>query len=205
VGRAVNLVKRIDEWTKSCESKEPILRGWYPGPDEGDHNGVSLMKGRVMAGRKGKNCHRLERLIHLELADLVVNTPYLSVNFVHEDNSQGSKKASKKKAATPKKVNKTKKGKKGKKDNDDYEESTEEEGEEEEEDSEEESIEVETPRTPQSKAKMPARKPCKDCGAVHKEIFTFTRPKDGPLKGHEWEKLVQPVIWRWGRFVDTHT
>lgn len=61
VGRAVNLVKRIDEWTKTCESKEPILRGWFPGPDDTDHNSVSLMKGRVKAGSKGKHCHRMER------------------------------------------------------------------------------------------------------------------------------------------------
>ena len=61
VGRAVNLVKRIDEWTKSCESKEPILRGWYPGPDGADGAAVSMMKGKVQAGQKGRNCHRLER------------------------------------------------------------------------------------------------------------------------------------------------
>lgn len=61
VGRAVNLVKRIDEWTKSCESKEPILRGWYPGPDASDPTQVSLMKGKVVGGEKGRNCHRLER------------------------------------------------------------------------------------------------------------------------------------------------
>ncbi|KAG8893325.1 hypothetical protein FRC01_013668, partial [Tulasnella sp. 417] len=60
VGRAVNLVKRIDEWTKSCESKEPILRGWYPGPDTEEAGRVSMMKGVVTAGRKGANCHRLE-------------------------------------------------------------------------------------------------------------------------------------------------
>lgn len=60
VGRAVNLVKRIDEWTKSCESKEPVLRGWWPGPDD-SHHATSMVKGLVMAGAKGKNCHRLER------------------------------------------------------------------------------------------------------------------------------------------------
>lgn len=81
VGRAVNLVKRIDEWTKSCESKEPILRGWYPGPDTEEAGRVSMMKGVVTNGRKGANCHRLERLIHLELADLVINKPYLIDGF----------------------------------------------------------------------------------------------------------------------------
>lgn len=58
VGRAVNLVKRIDEWSKQCGSKEVILRGWWPGTVEED---TSLIKGRVKAGEKGKYCHRLER------------------------------------------------------------------------------------------------------------------------------------------------
>lgn len=58
VGRAVNLVKRIDEWSKQCGSKEVILRGWWPGSVEED---TSLIKGRVKAGEKGKYCHRLER------------------------------------------------------------------------------------------------------------------------------------------------
>jgi hypothetical protein len=85
VGRTVNLVKRIDQWGKQCGSKEQILRGWWPGTvenDDGDSaaNG-SLMKGRVKAGDKGPLCHRLERLVHLELADLAVNAPYLDPNF----------------------------------------------------------------------------------------------------------------------------
>jgi Meiotically up-regulated gene 113 len=85
VGRAVNLVKRIDQWGKQCGSKEQVLRGWWPGAvedDDGDAaaNG-SLMKGRVKAGEKGPLCHRLERLVHLELADLAVNAPYLDPDF----------------------------------------------------------------------------------------------------------------------------
>jgi len=78
VGRAVNLVKRIDEWSKQCGSKEVILRGWWPGTVEED---TSLIKGRVKAGEKGKYCHRLERLVHLELADLSLNGQYLTPAF----------------------------------------------------------------------------------------------------------------------------
>lgn len=79
VGRAVKLTKRIDEWSKQCGSKEQVLRGFWPGgvePDDG-----SLMKGRVRAGEKGLWCHRVERLVHLELADLSVNAPYLDPDF----------------------------------------------------------------------------------------------------------------------------
>lgn len=83
VGRAVNLVKRIDQWGKQCGSKEQVLRGWWPGTVEDDDGGGanSLMKGRVKAGDKGPLCHRLERLVHLELADLAVNSPYLDPDF----------------------------------------------------------------------------------------------------------------------------
>ncbi|KIK06569.1 hypothetical protein K443DRAFT_674227 [Laccaria amethystina LaAM-08-1] len=61
VGRAVNLVKRIDQWGKQCGSKEQILRGFYPGVVEPDEDGGegSLMKGRVKAGEKAAWCHRL--------------------------------------------------------------------------------------------------------------------------------------------------
>ncbi|KAF8969953.1 hypothetical protein BDZ97DRAFT_1793608 [Flammula alnicola] len=87
VGRAVNLVKRIDQWGKQCGSKEQVLRGFYPGtvePDE-DGNEGSLMKGRVKAGEKGPWCHRLERLIHLELADLACSTIYLDPSWPNID------------------------------------------------------------------------------------------------------------------------
>lgn len=84
MGRAVNLTKRIDQWAKQCKSKEQVLRGWYPGvvvPDDGSgpiaDGAVTLMKGRVQAGEKGECCHRLERLIHLELADLISSGVYL--------------------------------------------------------------------------------------------------------------------------------
>lgn len=65
VGRAVSLVKRLDEWSKQCGSKEVVLRGWWPGKivDNEDDSGVgtSLLRGRIQAGDKGKWCHRLER------------------------------------------------------------------------------------------------------------------------------------------------
>jgi hypothetical protein len=59
VGRAVNLVKRIDQWSKQCSSKEQVIRGWYPGTVEADEDEKSLMKGRIKAGVKVPWCHRL--------------------------------------------------------------------------------------------------------------------------------------------------
>ena len=79
VGRAVNLVKRIDQWGKQCSSHEQVLRGWWPGTVEEDEH--TLMKGRVKQGDQGKFCHRLEKLVHLELADLSINEAYLISGF----------------------------------------------------------------------------------------------------------------------------
>ncbi|KAF7967780.1 hypothetical protein HWV62_33007 [Athelia sp. TMB] len=88
VGRTVNLVKRLDQWEKQCSSKEQILRGWWPGILTDDH-GIqdlavhgSMMKGCTQAGEQGPLIHRLERLVHLELADLAVNAPYLKSDFL---------------------------------------------------------------------------------------------------------------------------
>jgi hypothetical protein len=50
--------------------------------DEDLSTDASLMKGRVKAGEQGKWCHRLERLVHLELSDLVVSEVYLESGFV---------------------------------------------------------------------------------------------------------------------------
>ncbi|OCH89104.1 hypothetical protein OBBRIDRAFT_713073, partial [Obba rivulosa] len=139
VGRAVKLNKRLDEWSKQCGSKEQVLRGWWPGTVEMDQN--SHMKGRVDPGHPGLWCHRVERLVHLELADLAVNAQYLDPEYPNQKAKPGD-----------------------------------------------------------GKAKL-KRKPCTDCGAIHKEIFSFPRPENSPYKDVEWEKIVQPVIDKWGGFV----
>jgi hypothetical protein len=79
VGRAVNLVKRLDQWDKQCGSKIQIPRGWWPGTVE-DHDGTggSLLKGNIKAGDPGPFCHRVERLVHIELTDLSLHAPYLN-------------------------------------------------------------------------------------------------------------------------------
>ncbi|KJA27559.1 hypothetical protein HYPSUDRAFT_35477 [Hypholoma sublateritium FD-334 SS-4] len=149
VGRAVNLVKRMDQWSKQCGSKEQVLRGFYPNtvePDE-DGNEGSLRKGRVKGGEKGPWCHRLERLIHLELADLACNRVYLAPEWPH----------------------------------------------------------IDTPPAPADGVNSNAvAAACPDCGSKHKEIFEFKRWQKGKYEGKEWEELVQPVIQRWGKFVELY-
>lgn len=41
-------------------------------------------------------------------------------------------------------------------------------------------------------------------GKLHQEIFMFQRAKSGKYKDHIWEQVVQPVIKRWGEFVEEH-
>ncbi|TFK42697.1 hypothetical protein BDQ12DRAFT_719544 [Crucibulum laeve] len=80
VGRTTNIVRRLDQWGKQCGSKEPIPRGFYPGTVEYEGTG-SLVKGMVKPGDKTPWIHRLERLIHLELADLAATSVYLELKW----------------------------------------------------------------------------------------------------------------------------
>jgi hypothetical protein len=36
----------------------------------------------------------------------------------------------------------------------------------------------------------------------HQEIFSFERVMEGRYKGKEWEKIVKPVVEKWGGFVE---
>lgn len=79
VGRAVNLQKRLDQWNKQCASKDHIPRGWWPDTLDSDPeiaNG-GLLRDHIITGEPGPLCHRVERLVHLELADLSLYAPYL--------------------------------------------------------------------------------------------------------------------------------
>ncbi|KAH8991068.1 hypothetical protein EDB86DRAFT_2936514 [Lactarius hatsudake] len=92
VGRATNLNRRMDQWGKQCGSKEQILRGFWPGGM--GKEGVP-MKGLVQAGPKGPWCHRLERLVHIELADLATSAPYLEAGYPNVEASKEADKGSK--------------------------------------------------------------------------------------------------------------
>jgi len=41
-------------------------------------------------------------------------------------------------------------------------------------------------------------------GTTHKEIFTFRKVKKGKFKGKEWESIVQPIIQKWGEYVNKY-
>src|ERR1700685_2116785 len=88
VGCTVDLPKRMNQWQKQCPLKEHILRGHWPGgledgPQDGaeDEHVASANADPPIISPKGPLCHRVERLAHLELADLVVNKQYLDPDF----------------------------------------------------------------------------------------------------------------------------
>ncbi|KAK0474767.1 hypothetical protein IW261DRAFT_1496971 [Armillaria novae-zelandiae] len=178
VGRAVNVVKRLNEWGKQCGSKEQVLRGFYPGSvgDGGDE--TSLMKGRVILPEGGNEdvwCHRLERLIHLELADLAVNAAYLQPGW--KPFSKGKGKGPAKPKAGPRAS------------------------------TESISTSVASPKKRGGRmgnGNGGQGQPCKDCGTIHKEIFEFQRILSGQYKGREWDCVVKKVIEDWGVFVRTY-
>ncbi|KAI0831728.1 hypothetical protein BC628DRAFT_1407358 [Trametes gibbosa] len=84
VGRAVKLTKRLAEWDKQCQSKQTHLRGFWPMSKDAADNG--MMRSRVQVGDPGAYCHRVERLVHLELADLALNAYYLDPNYPNVPN-----------------------------------------------------------------------------------------------------------------------
>ena len=57
---------------------------------------------------------------------------------------------------------------------------------------------------PEGAKNIAKRERCKDCGSTHKEIFEFERWPKGPHKNKEWERIVKPVIERWGIFVELY-
>jgi hypothetical protein len=79
IGRATNHVRRLDQWGKQCGSKEQVRLGVYPEPDGTTSNLRGLQE--LDPTRKAAWCHRLERLIHLELADIVNTKVYLDPDW----------------------------------------------------------------------------------------------------------------------------
>ncbi|KAF8628432.1 hypothetical protein AX15_003952 [Amanita polypyramis BW_CC] len=76
VGRATNHVRRLDQWGKQCGSKEQVRLGIHPEPNTGDTSNLRGLQ-ELDPTKKVAWCHRLERLVHLELADVTATEVYL--------------------------------------------------------------------------------------------------------------------------------
>ncbi|KAI5992156.1 hypothetical protein EDD15DRAFT_2168373 [Pisolithus albus] len=154
VGRTVSVNRRLDQWDKQCGLRQQVLRGWWPGTIELDSdsgtNG-SLLGAYLKAGDPSPLCHRLERLVHIELTDLSLYAPYLEPEWPQTNNSEQSLSVAGSLSNGPSAVQRA--------------------------------------------------GHCKDCGVVHREIFSFRRPNGGKYQGREWEDIVKPVIEKWGRFI----
>ena len=88
VGSTGDLLRRMDQWQRKCPSKQHILRGHWPGgledgPPDGpeDEDDIPATADSAGFGPKGPLCCLVERLTHLELADLVINKQYLNPDF----------------------------------------------------------------------------------------------------------------------------
>ncbi|KAE8150710.1 DUF1766-domain-containing protein [Aspergillus avenaceus] len=65
IGRANNVQRRLNEWTRQCSSHLTLIRYYPYTPSSPSANTAALE-----AGRKVPYVHRVERLIHLELGDI---------------------------------------------------------------------------------------------------------------------------------------
>lgn len=76
IGRSNNIARRLREWNKQCSAHEQVLRGtWPPNPQ------ASKLRGRIgSANDVVPYVHRLETLVHIEVADraLRANNPGLT-------------------------------------------------------------------------------------------------------------------------------
>ncbi|EXJ80392.1 hypothetical protein A1O1_08536 [Capronia coronata CBS 617.96] len=65
IGRAANVHRRMSQWTKQCGQNISLIR-YYPYTGSSNH---SHSRSTPIQGRKVPHVHRVERLIHLELAE----------------------------------------------------------------------------------------------------------------------------------------
>ena len=65
-----DLMKRLGQWKKECPESAQNLVGWWPGNIMTKNFKKTKAGMRCEPGPKGVYAHKLERLIHLELADI---------------------------------------------------------------------------------------------------------------------------------------
>ncbi|KAL4935686.1 meiotically up-regulated gene 113-domain-containing protein [Aspergillus oleicola] len=68
IGRTSNVTRRLNEWSKQCSNNLTLIRYYPYTPGRGADGGRSGAK--LHPGRKVPHVHRVERLIHLELAEI---------------------------------------------------------------------------------------------------------------------------------------
>ena len=78
VGRTNDMARRWGEHRRRCPLLQPKLLGYFPSNGETPSD---LDAGVVNpGGKRTRNSHLLERVVHKELADTAIHAPYLSSN-----------------------------------------------------------------------------------------------------------------------------
>lgn len=162
VGRTTNLLKRLQSWEKQCSSSTQVFRYYWPNTGRIEDDLIKHQRSSFKPGPPGPHIHRLERLLHLHLADLVMYAQYNDPRFPNMSSPDD----------IPKSANSSKSPKS-------------------------------KPMYNQLALRAVQRQSnkCSDCGKFHKEIFPFIRTSNGPFEGQELEKIVIPIIQKWGDFV----
>ncbi|KEF61624.1 uncharacterized protein A1O9_03192 [Exophiala aquamarina CBS 119918] len=74
IGRAANVHRRMSQWTKQCGQNINLIR-YYPYTSSNPKAHALSTSNSLVQGRKVPHVHRVERLIHLELAEKRVVKP----------------------------------------------------------------------------------------------------------------------------------
>ncbi|KAG2157614.1 uncharacterized protein EDB93DRAFT_1304018 [Suillus bovinus] len=85
IGYSKDVKKRHAQWKNKCRSSIKDVRGWWPQTiveaKDDDEMEIRKLIQDNRQGHKGPMAEQLERLVHIELEDLVTHTPYLHPNF----------------------------------------------------------------------------------------------------------------------------
>lgn len=68
IGHASNVQRRLNEWSRQCGHNLSLIRYYPYKPSSNLHSSGNLRKGSVATPTKVPHVHRIERLIHIELA-----------------------------------------------------------------------------------------------------------------------------------------
>ena len=84
IGRASNVHRRMNEWTRQCGYNLSLIR-FYPYVATSSRPGTSAASAPSSTPRKVPHAHKVERLIHLELADQRVKRDCESCGKEHRE------------------------------------------------------------------------------------------------------------------------
>ncbi|KAK4693448.1 hypothetical protein P7C71_g3954, partial [Lecanoromycetidae sp. Uapishka_2] len=85
IGRASNVQRRMNEWTRQCGYELSLLRFYPYVPTPVSRPNTSTAPASLLSPQKVPHAHKVERLIHIELADLRVKRNCHSCGKEHRE------------------------------------------------------------------------------------------------------------------------